>query len=273
MKRLRALGRDFGSRLSWKFLAFYVLVTFVPLVLLAVSFYAWGRSTLLNNSQTQLSSKTEQLSNSVERYFDQQSSMMLQLAGNPAFVRRYTDTRHADELRREVEQAFEYVHSIYPKELDEACFIDRGGAEIARIVGDKIAGGGELSSDETAAPFFKPTFELAKGKVYQSRPYISADSGRWVIANSTPIVLPSGKNAAIAHFEVNLGSFRRLLTDTLPLGKNEFAFIVDTDSKKLMVSTRQKEPVNEPFAAAAAAVGRETSASNTTGRHSQVKAA
>ena len=43
------------------------------------------------------------------------------------------------------------------------------------------------------APFFKPTFALKPGQVYQARPYLSPDTHTWVVSNSTPLPTQGGR--------------------------------------------------------------------------------
>ena len=50
---------------------------------------------------------------------------------------------------------------------------------------------------------------MRPGQVFQAEPYVSEDTGEWVISNSTPVAgLPAGSRA-IVHFEVTIESFRR----------------------------------------------------------------
>ena len=46
---------------------------------------------------------------------------------------------------------------------------------------DWAAAQAELSLNEAKNPFFAPTLALGPGQVYQAPPYVSPDTGHWVI--------------------------------------------------------------------------------------------
>jgi diguanylate cyclase (GGDEF)-like protein len=75
------------------------------------------------------------------------------------------------------------------------------------VVDGRPAQPAELSPDERANAFFEPTFALEPGEVHQSKPYVSPDTGNWVVANATVVTTVGGRRALI-HFEVRLDSLR-----------------------------------------------------------------
>src|SRR4051795_6609391 len=99
--------------------------------------------------------------------------------------------------------------AMYPDGIGEACFIDRRGPEVARVTRGERAPVSDLSPDESGSAFFGGTFALRTGQAYQARPYISPDTGEWVISNSSPLPHVHGRSPAFVHFEVSLESFRR----------------------------------------------------------------
>src|SRR3954471_17344832 len=99
--------------------------------------------------------------------------------------------------------------ALYPDGIGEACFIDRSGPEVARVTRGDRATVSDLSPDESGGAFFAGTFALRTGQAYQARPYISPDTGEWVISNSSPLPHVNGRSPAFVHFEVSLESFRR----------------------------------------------------------------
>ena len=154
----------------------------------------------------------------LEEHFDRARTNMLLTAQNPAFRNFYAAPGTREEkiarggpLVADVTDALSYLETLYPgKVISEVCFIHQSGAENARVVGAALAQPDDLSSDETTNPFFAPTLAVAPGRVYQAAPYVSPDTGEWVISNSTPLVLPAGQQA-ILHFEVALDSFQAAL--------------------------------------------------------------
>ena len=100
--------------------------------------------------------------------------------------------------------ALVYLESLFPSQIGELCFIDRSGSENARVVHGERAPVSDLSPDEAENPFFRPTFALSAGQVFQSQPYVSPDTHDWVVGNATPIPLGAQRRAAaIVHYELS----------------------------------------------------------------------
>ncbi|MEA2402334.1 MAG: hypothetical protein QOK00_2737 [Thermoleophilaceae bacterium] len=179
-------------------------------------------------------------------YFARGRSLTLVAAHNPAY-RDFYDLPGAREERilagdrtlRQAQQALAYLHQVFPGSVGEACFIDSGGAENARAVRGVVAPTENLSPDETKASFFKPTFALKPGEVYQARPYMSPDTSEWVVSNSTPVPGSGGRPLAIIHFEIRMESFRRQAADT----SNRFDIsIVEANSGQVVADSRFHQP-------------------------------
>ena len=96
-------------------------------------------------------------------------------------------------------------------QVDETCLIDTSGQEYARLVLTKTAPIDDLSSAESSAPFFKPSFQKEKYQVHVQYPYVSPDTNRWVFAYASPVVLGNGQKPAIFHFEMPLSVFQNLI--------------------------------------------------------------
>ena len=113
----------------------------------------------------------------LEDYFSRARSIDLLTANNPAFRRFYqtpgdrtAKIRAGGPVLDQANEALGYLEILFPDSIGEACFIDRAGPEIARMVRGVRAAPADLSPDESAAPFFGPTFALRHGQVYQARP-------------------------------------------------------------------------------------------------------
>ena len=148
----------------------------------------------------------------LESAFERGRAINLLLAHSPVFPDFYAapgTTRskidRGGDLVERPNEALDYLERLFPMAIGEACFIDRGGREMARVVRGVPASPEELSPDESVNPFFAPTFALSVGRVYQAAPYVSPDTGEWVISNSTRV---PGEDA-IVHFELTVESFRR----------------------------------------------------------------
>jgi PAS domain S-box-containing protein len=152
----------------------------------------------------------------IESYFERARSIDVLTAQNPAFAEFYalpgtraSKVRSGGPVLDKVNRAMDELQELFPGAIGEACFIDRSGAENARVVRGLRALPDDLSLDEAENAFFAPTFALGLRQVYQAKPYVSPDTNEWVISNSTPLVLPDGSKPAIVHFEVTIESFRK----------------------------------------------------------------
>jgi len=119
-------------------------------------------------------------------------------------ILQYTPTQL--EIKSELEQ---WIFNFQSKfQVDETCLID---AKHARLVFKEIAPADDLSSEESSAPFFEPSFERDIDEVYIQYPYVSPDSNRWVFAYTSPIVLGNGEKPAFYHFEMPITIFQSLV--------------------------------------------------------------
>ena len=187
----------------------------------------------------------------LEDYFSRAQSIDLLTSHNPAFRRFYkTPGERAAKIRRggpvldEANEALGYLEQLFPDSIGEACFIDREGPEIARMVRGVRATPKDLSPDESGASFFGPTFALAHGQVYQARPYVSPDTKEWVISNSTLMPTPNGSKRAIVHFEVTIESFRWVAAS---LGSQFDITVVDARTGQVVLDSRQPQQVGAPL--------------------------
>jgi diguanylate cyclase (GGDEF)-like protein len=141
--------------------------------------------------------------------------------------------------------ALVYLESLFPKQIGELCFIDRSGSENARVVHGQRAPVSDLSPDEAENPFFRPTFALSAGQVFQSQPYVSPDTHDWVVGNATPIPLGAQRRAAaIVHYELSVESFRR----ELQAGDDEYTVhLVDAPTGRVIVDSSRPQKVGAPL--------------------------
>jgi diguanylate cyclase (GGDEF)-like protein len=198
-----------------------------------------------------LSNKADAASTQIDEYFARARSIMLITSHNPAYRDFYTapGSRLAKvEARgpaiRRAEDGLAFLERIYPNSIGEACFIDRSGPENARYVMGKRAPPDDLSPDESANPFFAPTFALTVGNVFQAEPYVSPDTHEWVISNSTPVPGTGYPAAAIVHFEVTLESFRRTAAS---IAKDDEIVVADARTGKVLIDSRFVQRVGAPL--------------------------
>jgi len=146
----------------------------------------------------------------IEKMFQSWADDLLLASKNPAYERYLTDTEDKISFwEQEQKKSFAYIRRLY--QTDEICYIRKDGRELSRLTYDDFAGAEDLSADESEAPFFSPTLGLNQDEVFQSRPYVSGDTERWVIATATPIISEIGEKLALLHFEIPVSWFQEMI--------------------------------------------------------------
>jgi len=249
-----------------KLVAGVLVAGLLPLAL-GVGVLAWrSAADARGRSATLAQEKSEAGAQALSRMLHDLRYQLLLAANDSALTDWYRIPGARDELRPVVEDSLVLLHDLQPELIDEACFIDHAGPELARMVGGKPAPLAELSPDESGASFFAPTFDKQPGSVYQGTPYVSLDSGRWVVPTSTPIAL-AGETVALLHFEVSLEGMRAQLRTTLG---DDVAFrVVDAPSNTVVLDGADPSPiVDAPLASAGAwGDGRTLMSAPVTGLH------
>src|SRR4051794_11146943 len=108
-------------------------------------------------------------------------------AENPSMTEIVSDPAQHQLSKSEVDRSLLALTTSFPGMIDEACMIDVFGNERGRVVQGAIAPDMQLSHDETRNPFFGPTLALPSGGIHYHPPYLSPDTGRWVLSASTPL--------------------------------------------------------------------------------------
>jgi diguanylate cyclase (GGDEF)-like protein len=203
---------------SMRRLSLLALLVGIALVPIAYGLAANEHAAHAGDLRRQLGNEASAHAADIDAYFARARSMTLLTVNQPAFRRfdeqpgnRLTKIRAGGRNISDATAALRYLEHLYPASIGEACFIGRTGAERARVVRNDVAGVVNLSRAEKRSPFFHPTFALRAGQVYQAPPYVSPDTGEWVIANATPTPSSEGTKRSIVHFEVTIESFRREL--------------------------------------------------------------
>jgi diguanylate cyclase (GGDEF)-like protein len=185
-----------------------------------------------------------QVASAFTSYFERARSLDLLLAQSPAFRPPTDNAGHpmAHMSRASMahlvhptlgtaNHALVYLERLYPGAFGEACVIDENGMEIARVVQGVPAPMSQLAMTEMGNPFFRPTFALPPGEVYQAAPYVSPDTKHWVISNSTRVDYAGG-HSLIVHFEVSLASFAEYLATATP---GEHVAVVDATTGRVIL--------------------------------------
>ncbi|ANU21876.1 EAL domain-containing protein [Planococcus donghaensis] len=217
-----------------------VVICIVPVLIL----YFINEKKFEELSLAELETENNQVANLVDKELAKMRQTVLLLANNPAWEKYYTEPERKEYWREQQVKAFQYVKEQIP-ETDEACFLDdtHNGEEVVRV-DEEIAHSHDLSPSEKQQPFYQAAMAVNRGEVYQSMPYVSADSRRWVFGNVTPLVIQEngpykGKKVGLIHYEVNLSYLSNELIDS---DNNEFeAFVINNNGDLIASSTQEKK--------------------------------
>jgi diguanylate cyclase (GGDEF)-like protein len=136
------------------------------------------------------------------------------------------------------------LENLFPDSIASASFIDRSGAENARVVGKSVMKPDELAADRSDAVFFDRAFQLPYDKVYQSAPYRSESTGDWVVANAAKVNIGPGVSPAIVSFEIKMESIRLAAYSDNPAQQVR---IVDLLDGRVVVDSKHPQDVNAPL--------------------------
>jgi len=248
----RRLLSPFGARASIVVAAVAVLAVIAAIV---VVFQVTGQ--MRHEADTRLDAHASTVGHSLQDTMDRASSDIRLARRNVIFEKALADSEGqllpAD--RAAVEAAITYLGDRY--QVDEICLIRSSGLEAARWVGGEgVAPVSDLSPDEREGnPAVLATLPLADDSFFQTQPYVSPDSGRWVIGIATPIVLPSGDHAGILHFEIPIERFATVMAD-LSFGGSSYSILLDRDGQLLVApfladfrtaANTSTDPTTAPF--------------------------
>ena len=176
---------------------------------------------------------------------------------NVVFEHALSDTTGQLRLvdRPGVEAAISYLGERYA--VDEICLIRSDGLEAARWVhANGVAPLAELSPDERANnPAVLPTLLIANDTTYETDPYVSPDSKRWVIGIATPITTAAGVAEGVLHAEIPIARFEDQLSTVRPTSGG-YAFLLDRTGRVLVhpdlaafrtTASLPTDPMTAPF--------------------------
>jgi hypothetical protein len=185
-----------------RLLALVLAVTLIPpLVAGAYLVQRQARANDRHDREAALLRQADNESAELESYFAEARKLVTLAAGDGALAPFFTG---ADRSRRPLEAVLQHIERLYPGAIGEACIISRGdGTEFARVVHGLAAPGSDLSPDESGAPFYAGAIRASYRGTYQAEPYVSGDTGEWVVSNVSPI-RAGGRLPAFLHFEISV---------------------------------------------------------------------
>jgi diguanylate cyclase (GGDEF)-like protein len=227
-----------------KFTLVLFIVGLIPLLIVSAFFYRTARGAFFNNVFKELKWNVDEISSVNEAHFMETARELLISSNSSAFNMIFREPERRSHWLAEQHKTLHQLRDLYPEVLDEACFIDVTGQEISRIVLGEISLAEELSSEEARTRFFQKAMLLDEGAIYQGRPVVSEDTGRWVIPNATPVFV-DGKKVAILHFEIAMNYFQDLLKRFINPERG-YGFIID-GTGAFMAHTELEFSDSSPF--------------------------
>jgi len=227
-----------------KFTLLLLLVGVVPLICASIFFYYTTKDAYFKNVFKELKWNIDEVSHIIENHFADSAKDLLSASQNAAFRMYFIEPGRKAYWLTEQKKTLKKLRQSYPDIIDEACFIDKTGQEVTRIVYDTLAHEHELSSEEERAAFFEHAFLMEEDEVFQGVPMLSEDTKRWVLPNATPVIV-NGDKKAILHFEVTMTYFQ-LLLKRLINPERGYGFIVN-DRGEYMAHTLMDIDQSSPF--------------------------
>lgn len=211
-------------RIKLKLIIMFSIVIIIAVLSTSYISFKSLESAIIDSQLLQMGHELEDKAHLIDNLNARASEHLLFAVKNPVFVKYFElpDTKAGNiyqndvlqftpqqrTLKNELDQWIYNFQNMFS--VDETCLIDRTGQEHTRLVMKKIAPDSDLSHEQSATPFFKPSFQKNIDEVYLQYPYVSPDTERWVFAYTTPIVLNDGSKPAFYHFEIPLKSFQDL---------------------------------------------------------------
>jgi diguanylate cyclase (GGDEF)-like protein len=227
----------------------------IVLIPVSVGIAVTDHNTRRADLERRLADDAESHAAALDATFARARTITLITAHNAAFREFYTrpggrrsKVRPGSPYVAAANASLRYLETLFPRSIGELCFIDRSGAENARVVHGQPAPVSDLSDDEAGNPFFGPTFALRPGHVFQSRPYVSPDTHDWVVGNATPLAVGRAAAPAIVHYELSVESLRQDLT----AGDDAFVLrVIDATSGRVLIDGRRPQRVGAALGAPA----------------------
>ena len=179
--------------------------------------------------------------NSLTQTFERIRTIALILARDPSFAEAVADPRPvatalADKTSslNEVNDALRYLPTLLPGQIDSANFSTVKGQELTRYSNGRVALAGSLT-DVQDQLYFGPALTLGEGKVFRSAPYLSDQSGAWVVTDSTA-VYSGGKAVGVISFSITMDSLRTSIIG--PSGNGQTVRVVDPGTGLVVMDSR-----------------------------------
>ncbi len=154
---------------------------------------------------------------------------------------------------REINEALAYLWRLYPDRLVEAGYVDRGGAENARVVRGVVTPAASLRKDVRAWPSFAQGLKTPVGHAWISAPFASPTAGVEVVAATAPVAV-EGRVRAYVELELSLAAIQRVLSSNVG-AQTSVAVITRASATVAGTGTRFSAPRLQPRAGLTSVAG------------------
>lgn len=237
-----------------KIATFVIIASVIQLFVVGAYSYWAGQVTIDRAVRDQAHDRANEIRVALNSYFRESKLTLLAISSSPSWGKLFSEPEQRDAWLLEQQRVINYMDKTSGIGIDEFCFIGTDGREMTRLVQGEIEF--DLSDDEKDNPFFEPSLEIDVEHVFHSVPYVSGDTNRWVIATTTPVLGPDGKQVAFLHFERPFTQVREVLQQALRVD-GERAFILDKNNVAIASSESEvsdtddelRAPVSKEFLA------------------------
>ena len=198
-------------------LAFGCAVLGILLAVLGAALVASRQSTEEARLDQTLSTTAGEKAALVDTELERVRALALITARVPPFEELYADAGSQAAAiaavagpTREINNALTYLWKLYPDRFVEAGYVDRGGAERARVVRGVAAPPNALSDDVRSSPSFAVGRATPAESAAITAPFISSSAGEPVVAATAPVTV-DGRIRAWVELELATSALRRAL--------------------------------------------------------------
>jgi len=217
--------------------------TLIPVVIagsLAVRSAGDAQSAL---AQREASAVAARIATRFDQTLHERAATLRLTATSSALAEVYRHPRRADALQSTVSAELTRVQALDPDLTQEICLLDADGAERAQLVGGQALDLVALSLNESESVWEAPSLALRAGQVHQQSPYVSPDTGTWVISTSVPVVV-NERRVAVLHSEIGIEPLRTRLLGHLASGLR--ARVVDPVTGTVIADSTATTPAPTP---------------------------
>ena len=189
----------------------------VVLAVLGAALVATRRSSEQARVDRTLASTAGEKAALVDTELERVRALALVTARIPPFEELYADSgSQAARIAavagpgREINNALTYLWQLYPNRFVEIGYVDRSGAENARVVRGAATPAQALSTDVRSWPSFAPGSRTPMGGATITAPFVSPTAGVPVVAATAPVAV-DGRIRAWVELELAMTTLRRAL--------------------------------------------------------------